>query len=220
MNRVCLLFAVALQCVAAISDDDGFVEKVVSVVNEDLIQRKINEIYLPDTTYNYFVLSGQTKNAVLGDLPTLYVDGDNQVLNRMESKTNSTIFFDFHLGIKNFHLSYDFNYKFLHFFSGAGKSLVSTSDNKVHLAGRVTLYPSRVCVATLTTATVNDLGKYKVSISPEYTFHSFFSYTIEFFKNHLSSSDITSFNNMISEKIGTESFKSTFSDIACHSLGY
>nr|BAN20092.1 unknown secreted protein [Riptortus pedestris] len=213
MKRFCVFLAVALSCAQA-TLGNSVVDNIIKAVRDDLSKRNISEVSLPDVTWNYFIVSGQIKNTVSGALSTLYVDGDDQVL---EKDSQGNVRFDLHLGLKNFRLSYDFSYKYLDLFNPSGTFSSSSDDNKIRLAGTITALSTGVCKATLTKATVKDLGKFEVSLKHSSWFHSFWQSLITFYMNHFGTAG---FNSMISKHQQLEAFKSTFSEIACHSIGY
>lgn len=208
------------RCVVGVDEEIvDLAKKIISNVNEDLRLKSIKEISLPDSSYDYLLLSGDRRNARVGDFTTLGVVGEKQIITRNDSSPTETLFdFALTLGIEDFHLTYDSSVSLFRLFSF--RSRVSAKENIFSLAGQVTAYPSGSCQAVLHSAVLTRLGAYDVTTLDSNLFQSMFNYVFRFLLKFLVHFEVNYFNSAVSNEIQTESFKTSFSDVACHSLGY
>nr|XP_014275373.1 uncharacterized protein LOC106680298 isoform X2 [Halyomorpha halys] len=221
-----VLFAVLLWHAASAArlQDDLFGE-AISNINKYNSEHQNQKLEFKNSKFDFFFFDFSTRKVQLGDLSTIQVKSGTQSptsRNKREAKSqikmlgnidyNTTYYYSAMLELKDFFTQYDYDLKYLHFFTSSG-TVAATGDHFFKVGGSVKIDSDKHCQADVSSMNVQ-IGSLQATVTPDGWFHFILKPFVQYLTNaHLQ--DILPIEDQIAYYIQTSIPKSKFSELVC-----
>lgn len=227
MDRVCTVFFYVL----LISTLDGgftiqednyednlhYVKTIINDINYKLKEKKMDNVGIRREVMEFFIGFLEIKEGLIGNFSSIVLRNVPQEFKKTQTDGATLYDFDLTLGLEELILYVDFNLDVGLFYRAAGKIRASTDEDSVRIKGSITINGEEpgTCVANMNSAVILNVGKFKISVTPQNTLNDILNFIAEMGINQLSSFALPHINFLIDQFINDDYFQTFFKDLVC-----